>query len=135
MSVDFANIKWKSVGLGVGIAFLISIGVTLCVITGYATYLGFQARGTPDQEMIGTFANGAGVGIAAVFTGIGAFTGSLYAARKADTDVPQNGMMVGVITAVIILLLNTLSIWTIVSVLLALGGGWLGGKFAASKQP
>ena len=134
MSVDFKNIKWKAVGQGVGIAFLISIGVTFCVITGYSGYLGFQAQGAPDIEMIGSFASGVGVGIAAVFTGIGAFAGSLFAARKADTDILQNGMMVGVITAVFTLLLNTLSIWTMVSFFFALGGGWLGGRFATSKQ-
>ena len=134
MSVDFANIKWKAVGLGIGIAFLISIGVTFCVITGYSGYLGFQAQGAPDLEMISTFANGVGVGIAAVFTGIGTFVGGAYAARKADTDIRQNGMMVGVLTAVFNLLLNTLTIWTMISFLFALGGGWLGGKFVASRQ-
>ena len=135
MSVDFANIKWKSVGLGVGIAFLISIGVMFAIAAGYAGYLYFVAQAAPDMETISAFTNRVGSGIVAVFTGVGAFVGSLYAARKADTDVRQNGMMVGVLTAVFTLLLNTLTIWTMVSFLLALGGGWLGGKFVASKQP
>jgi len=134
MSVDFANIKWKAVGIGIGIAFLVSIGVTFFVITAYSGYLGFQAQGAPDLEMINTFANSAGNGIAAVFMGVGTFIGGLYAASKADTDTRQNGMMVGVLTAVFALLLNSLTIWTMISFLFALGGGWLSGKLIASRQ-
>ena len=52
MALNLSNINWKWVILGVVIAFVIAYGSSICVVTGYATYLAFQVMGTLDQTMI-----------------------------------------------------------------------------------
>lgn len=134
MSLNLSNIKWGWVILGVVIALVIAFGSSICVVTGYATYLSFVARGAPDTAMINAFANQNAGGVSSIFIGVGTFIGGLLAGRKAKEDALQNGLMVGVITALIDLALSLFSgfsIWGIVSLLFALGGGWLGGKLTS----
>ena len=133
MSLNFSNIKWGWVILGVVVALLIAYGSSFCAVTGYATYLSFQAQGAPDMSQINEFAtNNAGV-ITTVFIGVGTFVGGILAGRKADGDKVQNGLMVGIITAILDIALSIFSgfsLLAIVGFLLAVGGGWLGGKVA-----
>lgn len=134
MSFSFSNIKWVWVILGELLALVIAYGSSICVVTGYAAFLGFQVRGTPDQALINEFAgSNAGI-ITSLFVVLGTLLGGLLAGRKAELDKAQNGLLVGIITAVIFLLLGIsgdFSIWSIVGVVLALVGGWLGGRIAA----
>lgn len=136
MSINLSNIKWSWVVLGIVIAFVIAYGSSICVVTGYASYLGFQARGAPDMTMINEFAATYAGGVGSIFVGVGTFVGGLIAGRKVKEDSFQNGLMVGVITALIGLVLSILgsfSLWSIVSLILALGGGWLGGKLSSKR--
>ena len=134
MSLNLSNIKWVWVFLGVVIALAIAYGSSICVVTGYATYLGFEARGAPDTTMINEFADrNAGI-VTSIFIGVGTLIGGLLAGRKATEDALQNGLMVGGITALIDLVLSLsggFSVWAIMSLLFALGGGWLGGKLTS----
>lgn len=134
MSLNLSNIKWIWVILGVVIAFVIAYGSSICVVTGYATYLGFEARGAPDTAMINEFADrNAGI-VTSIFIGVGTFLGGLLAGRKAAEDALQNGLMVGGLTALIDLILSLFagfSVWGIVSVIFAVGGGWLAGKLSS----
>lgn len=134
MSFNLSNIKWGWVVLGVLIAFVISYGTSTCAVTGYATYLGFQVQGAPDTAMINTFADKNAAGIGSIFIGVGTLVGGLLAGRKAKADALQNGLMVGLITALIDLVLSIMggfSLWVVVSFILAVGGGWLGGKLSS----
>lgn len=136
MAIDLSKIRWSWVVLGIVIAFVIAYGSSIVVVTGYATYLAFQAQGTPDIAMINEFAaRYAGI-ITSIFFGVGTLVGGLLAGRKAKEDALQNGLMVGAITALLVLIvdvLGALSLLTIVSVALALGGGWLGGKLSSKR--
>ena len=136
MSIHWSNIRWGWVVLGIVIAFVIAYSTSICVVTAYASYLGFQARGAPDINLINEFAARNAGGITSVFLGVGTFLGGLLAGRKARADAVQNGLMVGLITAVVDLILSILgvfSIWAVVSFILAAGGGWLGGKLASKR--
>ena len=136
MSFNLSNIKWGWVGLGVAIAFVIAYGSSICVVASYATYLAFQARGAPDQTMISGFAASTAKGIVSTLIGVGTLVGGLLAGRKAQADVLQNGLAVGLITAVIGLvfsLLGSLNLWTVVSFALSVGGGWAGGQLASKR--
>ena len=133
MALNLSNINWKWVIIGVVIAFLIAYGSSICVVTGYATYLAFQVMGTPDQTMINEFAAKNAGGVVSIFIGVGTLVGGRIAGRKADADAFQNGLVVGLVTAIIDLVLSFLggfSLWSIVSLVLAVGGGWLGGKLS-----
>lgn len=137
MAFNLSNINWKWIVIGVILAFIIAYGASVCVVTGYATILAFQAMGTPDQVMINEFAASYAGGVTAVFIGIGTLAGGMLAGRKAAEDAIQNGLMVGLITALIDLVLSViggLSLWTIVSLAFAVGGGWLGGKLTSKSN-
>ena len=133
MSMNLRNIKWLWVIIGTVLALIIAYGSSICVVTGYATYLAFAARGAPDTALINEFAAQNAGGITSLFVVLGTFLGGLVAGRKAQSDKFQNGFMVGLVSALILLILNIISgfsLWTLVSLLLALAGGWLGGKLA-----
>lgn len=107
------------------------------MVTGYATYLDFQARGTPDLAMINEFAAISAEGVASIFIGVGTLVGGLFAGRKAQEDQIQNGLMVGILAVIISLVLSIFggfSLWAILSLILAMGGGWLGGKLSSSRS-
>ena len=101
MSFNLANIKWGWVGVGVAIAFVIAYASSICVVASYATYLAFQARGAPDQTMINEFAANTAEGIASILIGVGTLVGGFLAGRRAKADRLQNGLAVGLITAII----------------------------------
>ncbi|MEZ4663079.1 MAG: hypothetical protein R2911_36485 [Caldilineaceae bacterium] len=133
MTFNRSEIKWSAVIVGVVIAFVIAYGSSIGVVTGYATYLSIQARGAPDVVMINNFAAQTAPGITSFFIGIGVLVGSLRAGRKAQAAPFQNGLIVGLAAAFIELamsLFGGVSVWAVVSVILALGGGWLGGKIS-----
>ena len=92
MSFNPSNIKWGWVVLGVAIAFVIAYGSSICVTTGYATYLAFQAMGAPDQTMINQFAANTAKGVVSTLIGVGTLVGGLLAGRKAKVDALQNGL-------------------------------------------
>lgn len=134
MSLNLSNIRWGWVVLGVVIALAVAYGSSICVVTLYSGYLGLQVQGAPDTALINEFANSNAPGIKAVFVALGTFLGGLLAGRKVALDAAQNGLMVGLITAVIMLLFGIFggfSLWVIVGVILAVGGGWLGGRLAS----
>lgn len=136
MSFNLSNIKWLWVVIGVVIALVIAQGSSICVVTGYAAVLGFQARGAPDQAVINDFANANAPTISLIFLIVGTFVGGLLAGRRADADALQNGLLVGVLTAVVDLVFSILggfSLLTLVGVVLAVGGGWLGGMLAVRR--
>lgn len=134
MSFSMSNIRWGWVVVGVVIALVVAYGSSICVVTFYSGYLAFQVQGAPDTTLINEFADNSAAGITAVFVALGALLGGLLAGRKAELDAAQNGLLVGVITALIMLLMGIMggfSIWVIVGVIFAVGGGWLGGRLAA----
>ena len=116
---------------------VITYGCSICVVTGYATYLAFQVMGAPDQTMINTFSANTAGGIVSIFIGVGTLVGGRIAGRKAEADAFQNGLMVGLISAALDLILSSLggfSLWSIVSLVLAIGGGWLGGRLSGRRD-
>ena len=136
MSFNLSNIKWGWVVLGVAIAFVIAYGSSICMTTGYATYLAFQVMGTPNQTMINQFAAKTAEGVVSILIGVGTLVGGLLAGRKAKVDALQNGSAVGLITALIGLgfdFLSGITLWTVVSFAFSVGGGWVGGRLANKR--
>ena len=69
------------------------------MILGYATLLGFQARGAPDSAQITAFANrvapiGGRMGLIVL-----SFGAAAWLARRLDMAGPLNGLVLGVISA------------------------------------
>jgi hypothetical protein len=133
LSFKLSNIKWGWVALGVAIAIVIAFGSSICAVMGYATYLASQVMGTPDQTMINEFAANTAEGVVYTLIGVGTLVGGLVAGRKARVDALQNGLAVGLSTALIGLaagILGGLDLWTVAGFALSLGGGWVGGQLA-----
>lgn len=136
MSFNLSNIKWGWVAIGVVIAFVIAFGSPICVTTGYAAYLAFSVMGAPDQTLINEFAGNTAEGVASIFIGVGTLLGGLLAGRKAKVDALQHGLAVGIISAIIdlaISLLGGFALWSVVSFILSIGGGWVGGRLAGKR--
>jgi len=136
MSQNLSNIQWGRVLLGVVLAFVIAYGSSVCVVTGYATLLAFQARGAPDMALINAFAAGYAGLVTSLFLGVGTFFGGRFAGQKTQKEAFQQGIMVGLIMAVIDLALSVVggfSLLGLVSFLLALAGGWVGGKLSTQQ--
>lgn len=136
MSRNLSNIQWGRVLLGVVLAFVIAYGSSIVVVTGYATLLAFQARGAPDMALINAFAAGYAGLVTSLFIGVGTFVGGHCAGRKAQANAFQHGLMIGLITALIDVVLSIVggfSLLALVNLLLALGGGWVGGKLSTQQ--
>ena len=110
----------------------------MLVITVYATYLGFKARGAPDQVLIGRFAAGSAPWITAV---VGILFTLAFARRVAGKAGPRAvgvGFTVGLSAALFDVVgafafSPHLGLHTAVVVLLLLGAGWLGGRLGHER--
>lgn len=139
MSAGSRSLRWGSIVKGVLVGLLVAVGAYIIAQFLYGLVLGFQARGTPPQEVL-----------AAAFTGIPfqifgallAFLGGLFggrlAARPADTNRPLAGLITGAIIGVLCIVWrafswSTVDVWVIVFAVLAVVGGWLGSTLAARK--
>jgi putative membrane protein (TIGR04086 family) len=92
--------------------------------------------GTPDQTLINEFAANTAEEVVCTLIGVGTLVGGLLAGRKAKVDALQNGLAVGLITALIGLVfsfLSSLNLWTVVSFALSVAGGWVGGQLASKR--
>jgi hypothetical protein len=141
MSFTLSDIKWGRVVVGILVALLISIVGLLVAQTVAITVRGFQLRGTPPREeqvaiLLGTPLRIVGI----LLTALGGFVGGRMAGRRAEAGQQLNGLTVGVLTAVLRLAWDLYSLgfsfWTVIHVVLAAVGGWLGGWLASrSAEP
>jgi hypothetical protein len=112
------------------LAFVASV----LVITVYATYLGFKARGAPDQALISQFAGGSAPWITAVVGIMLVLAFAKRVARKSGAHAAASGLTVGISAAVfdcvvVLAMRSHLGLHTAVVVGLLIGAGWLGGHF------
>lgn len=127
--------KVKSIFLGgVGAVLLAFAGVAL-VITIYAFKLGLEARGAPDRDRISDFVNGVAPVLGPVLAFSFTFIAAWWVARKAAMARQAHGILVGTVAAAfeIVIALGTgrgFSFTTVLSVVLVLAAGWLGGRLA-----
>jgi hypothetical protein len=86
--------------------------------------------------MINLFAARISPGLASILMGVGTLLGGLLAARKGRPAAVNNGVAVGVLTAIVGLIIDLSSgpdLWTAIGAALAVGGGWLGGQLGRSR--
>jgi len=137
------NIKWGRVVVWAIIGALIMIVVPILYVTVRMVALGFQMGGNPGPEAQKAFSSGP-VMLAVVFLGgaVGGFLGGRGPARKAEGSYLLNGILAGVLIAILYL------IWSLIGsgfglLLLALAavviafsalGGWVGGRGAQAEE-
>lgn len=138
MSSKLSGLRWGRIVLGVVLTFVVFVVVPILINVGYGVVLGFQLRGAPPQERIMEFALSTPVLIVGLLvTLVGAFLGGRVPANQAEEGKQLNGLMVGIGTALVILVLGLiqggLDLWALLHGVAALLGGWLGG-FVASRH-
>ena len=110
----------------------------LLVTTAYATYLAFQARGTPNQSLISQFAASTAPWVMAFVGIVLAFVFSLRLAKKAPRRAMALGIVVGLSSSVAATVaalavhshLGLHSALVAISLLLA---GWVGAVLGLSR--
>ena len=101
------------------------------MITAYATYLGFQARGAPDQNLITAFADQYTAWIGPIALILFTFLASMLMARRLDTAVQPNGIALGVFASILNLTVGGargFDAGVLITMLLTIAAGWLGAR-------
>lgn len=135
MTGDFSQIKWVRVVLTAVVVCIVSILAVILIVTAYATVLGFQARGAPDQAMIDAFVNQYTPGLSAITMILFSLLGALHVGKRVQDAVQLHGLVLGVVTGVLNLVLGgSFDILALITTALIVGAGWLGGRMAASRK-
>jgi hypothetical protein len=119
---------------------VLSLLIVTLVITGYALYLGFQARGAPDQERIGQFGQWLGSWLTPVLQVVLTFAGARWVRRKSETTRLSSGLVLGVVVILLAVLSQVLFGWSfqLIDILwfaLIVVAGWLGGRPKVETTP
>jgi tetrahydromethanopterin S-methyltransferase subunit F len=139
MSFDFSTLKWGRIIIGVIVGFVIALVVNILLQVAYGVVLGFQMRGAPPQEMIiAAVKSPLFQLLAALFVLLGGIVGGRIAARPAETNRPLAGLITGVLLAILAVIWRAFSwgaadLWMVIQAILAVVGGWLGGRLAARR--
>ncbi len=131
MSNQLSQIKWVRVAITTIVVFVAALVAVTLVVTAYATYLGFQARGAPDPEMINDFANRYAPWLSSVFFILFTYLGGRHAARRVPDAAQVNALAVGVLGGLVHAGSNFTNLFDLNALpvsLLAAGAGWLAGK-------
>lgn len=133
MTTQLLQIKWSRVTLSTLSVYIFSFLLMMVIVIGYATYLGFQARGMPNPDQIQQFANQyaplLGMYGLIPFT----FLAAWRMASKIETAPQIHGVVLGVLVSVLNVLISGLSVNIILPIILIIGGGWLGSNLGTRR--
>ena len=138
MTVDSTRTSWlRPVLLGL-LTQALGLLTALLVTTAYATYLAFQARGTPNQSLISQFAASSTPWVMPVVAIVLAFVFSLRLAKKAPRQAIALGIVVGlsssVFAAVPALVLHShLGLYSALEATSLLVASWVGAVLGLSR--
>lgn len=133
MTNQFSQIKWARIVLTVLAVYLLSFLFVFIIVTGYATFLAFQARGAPDQAMIQAFANQYAPWIGPISLIVFTIFGAMRMARRIETAVPLHGILLGALTGVINILFDDFGLVSLAVTALEIAAGWFGTWLGARK--
>ena len=135
----FSNIRWLRL-LGAALAVIaLSIAILMIVVTGYATVLAFQARGSPDQSAINRFAAGVSPQVMPWLECILTFVLSFGVFRRTKEFRAMHGLLLGILAGlfglvVVLCVRGHLGLRGYGILILMVALGWLGG-LCAQKWP
>ncbi len=139
MDSEKSKIRWGSIFLWSIPAFVLTFILVMIVIMAYAMVLGFQARGAPAQALIAQFATTFGMWGGLVITLLLTFFAAILVARKAKPAAQLNGLIVGIVVAVLSLFWDVMfpesfGLTTVIFTILTVAAGWLGGGVMSKKK-
>ncbi len=133
MTTQLSQIKWVRVVLTALAVYIASFLTVFLIVTGYASYLGFQTRGAPDQAMIEAFASQYAPWIGPISLVLFTILGAMWLARRVGNAVELHGLVLGVLVSLVSIIFDALSVSTLVTIVLTIGAGWLGSKLSARQ--
>jgi ATP/ADP translocase len=126
MTTQLSQIKWGRVLVTALAVSVLSFLLVFLIVTGYATFLAFQARGAPDQALIQAFANQYAPWIGPLGLILFTFLGAIYVARRVENAVRLHGLLVGALVSLVNLIFDGLSLSALSIAILTIAAGWLG---------
>lgn len=134
MTNQFSQIKWVRVLLTALVVNIVGFLTVFLVVTAYASYLGFQARGAPDLGLIETFAAQYAPWIGSISLVLFTFLGGMHIGRRVQAALPLHGILLGVVISLLNLVFGgSLDLSVLVTAVLTIGAGWLGGMLAVRR--
>ena len=133
MTTQLSRIKWGRVVLTALAVYIASFLTVFLIVTVYASYLGFQARGAPDQTLITAFANQYAPWIGSISLIVFTILGAMWLARRVGNTVELHGIVLGVLVSLVSFIFDGLSVSTFVTIVLTIGAGWLGSRLSARQ--
>lgn len=133
MTAQLSQIKWGRVILTTVMVYVLSFLTVFLIVTAYASYLAFQARGAPDQSMINTFADQYAPWIGAISLIVFTVLGAMWLVRRVETAAQLHGMILGVLAGLLNIIFDGLNLSTLAATLLTVAAGWSGSHLDARK--
>ena len=133
MTTQLSQIKWGRVLVTALAVSVLSFLLVFIIVTGYATFLAFQARGAPDQAMIQAFANQYAPWIGPLSLILFTFLGAMYVARRVENAVALHGVLVGALVSLVNLIFDGLSLSALAITILTVAAGWLGSSLKVRR--
>ena len=134
MTNQLSQIRWWRVAWTALTVYGASFLLVFLIVTAYASYLAFQVRAAPDQTMIQEFANQYAPWLGVISLVLFTFLGARWLTGFVKTDVQLHGLILGVLVAFVNLIfegMDAFSLNSLLTTVLVVGAGWLGGRLAA----
>jgi hypothetical protein len=132
MTNQFSQIRWGRLTWTALTVHDASFLIAFLIVTAYAFYLAFQARGSPDQRMIQAFASQYAPWLGTVSLIMFTFLGALWLGSFVRTGFQLHGLVLGILVSLINILFDfsSLGFNTLIATVLVIARGWLGGRVA-----
>jgi hypothetical protein len=135
VAIQLASIRWVRVIVTAGVVSLISFILLFGLVTGYATVLGFQARGAPDPALISQFADQVAPWAGPIILMLVTLTAGAWLGRREGAAGPLNGLVVGGLAGLLNLVIGfSLSLGGLAAFVLTAAAGWLGGWLGSRRR-
>ena len=135
MTNQLSQIRWGRVTWTALTVYGASFLIVFLIVTAYAFYLAFQARGAPDQSMIQAFASQYAPWLGNITLILFTFLGALWLAGFVRTGLQLHGLALGLLVSLvnIIFAIGSFDLNTLLTTILVIGSGWLGGRVALKE--
>jgi hypothetical protein len=133
MTTQLSQIKWGRVIITAVAVWALSILTAFIVVTVYAGYLGFQARGAPDQAMITAFADQYAPWVGVISFTLFTLLGAMWLARRVETAVLLHGILLGALASLVGIIIDGVSRSAFIVTILTITAGWLGAQLSSRK--
>ncbi len=132
MTNQLSQIRWWRITWTALTVYGASFLIVFLIVAAYALFLGFEARGAPDQAMIQAFANQYAPWLGPISLVMFTFLGAIWLGSFVKTGLQLHGLVLGALVSLVNIIfdISSLSLATLGITLLVIATGWLGGRLA-----